>query len=148
MATPVAPPPAAAAPAAAPPAPAPAPAYASAPAAPAYQPVPTTPAPYAPAPYTVGGVAYAYAPRTDPLALTSMILSLVGLLFWILGIPGVILGHIALSRIKRTGEGGKGMAIAGIAVGYAVIAFLLIYVAFFVIVFSSTYNSYSDYSGY
>ena len=94
--------------------------------------------PYAPAPYTISGSAYMYgAPRTNPLALTGMILSLVGLIFMITAIPGVICGHIALGQIKRTGDGGKGMAIAAIAVGYAVIAGLLLYIGFMVWVFSA-----------
>jgi hypothetical protein len=33
-------------------------------------------------------------------------------------IPAVILGHLARSNIKRTGERGDGMAIAGLVLGY------------------------------
>jgi hypothetical protein len=33
-------------------------------------------------------------------------------------IPAVILGHLARQNIKKTGEGGDGMAIAGLVLGY------------------------------
>nr|WP_256030561.1 DUF4190 domain-containing protein [Leifsonia xyli] len=38
-------------------------------------------------------------------------------------IAGVVCGHIAIGQIKRTGEGGRGLAIAGLVIGYAAIAF-------------------------
>jgi VIT1/CCC1 family predicted Fe2+/Mn2+ transporter len=63
-------------------------------------------------------VPYAPAPPTNSFAVTSLILSLVGL-----GLFGVIFGHIGLGQIKRTGERGDGMAIAGLIVGYIEIAF-------------------------
>jgi peptidyl-prolyl cis-trans isomerase B (cyclophilin B) len=31
---------------------------------------------------------------------------------------GVIFGHIAIGQIKTTGEGGRGLAIAGLIIGY------------------------------
>lgn len=34
----------------------------------------------------------------------------------------IILGHIALGQIRRTGEGGKGLAIAGLVIGYIQLA--------------------------
>ncbi|MDP5228721.1 MULTISPECIES: DUF4190 domain-containing protein [Arthrobacter] len=43
------------------------------------------------------------------------ILSLIGA--FIINIVGVILGIIALVQIKRTGQRGKGLAIAGIVIG-------------------------------
>lgn len=93
-------------------------------------------APYRPAqpPYGYGGYP---AIRTNPLAVTSLVSSLVGVVFgwtWVLGlgvIVGVITGHIALGQIKRTGEKGRGMAIAGVIVGWVAIGFaVLILVAF------------------
>ncbi|WP_230598320.1 DUF4190 domain-containing protein [Rhodococcoides fascians] len=47
------------------------------------------------------------------------------------GLLGVVFGHIALSQIKRTGEGGHGLAVAGLALGYIYVVFwfLLIVVA-------------------
>lgn len=37
-------------------------------------------------------------------------------------IAGIITGHIALAQIKQSGQAGRGLAIAGLAVGYAGIA--------------------------
>lgn len=39
---------------------------------------------------------------------------------------GIVFGHIALSQIKRTGEHGRGMAIAGLIMGYVFVAFWLV----------------------
>lgn len=62
--------------------------------------------------------------RTEPLAVWSMILGIISLMGCVLGgflaaIPGVICGHIGLSRIKRNPSlGGSGMAITGLITGY------------------------------
>lgn len=68
---------------------------------------------------------YGYAgPRTNPLAITSMVASIVGFVLawtWVLAlgvIVGVITGHIALNQIARTHEKGRGMALAGVIVGW------------------------------
>jgi len=37
-------------------------------------------------------------------------------------IAGIITGHIALAQLKHSGQSGRGLAIAGLAVGYAGIA--------------------------
>jgi hypothetical protein len=71
----------------------------------------------------------AVAPPNNPLALTSMILGIVGIvLIWLYGIgllaaiTAVILGHIGLVQIKNSAgtQGGNGMAIAGLVLGYIV----------------------------
>ncbi|MBL3687398.1 DUF4190 domain-containing protein [Leucobacter zeae] len=74
-----------------------------------------------------------YGRTTNVLAVISMISSIVGLLsFAILSVAGVVMGHIALSQIKRKGEQGRGMALAGVIVGYAGIAlWVLIAIAWF-----------------
>ncbi|MDQ4503732.1 DUF4190 domain-containing protein [Sinomonas sp. ASV322] len=48
---------------------------------------------------------------------TLAIVSLIGAFF--IPIVGVITGFIALGQIKRTGENGRGLAIAGIIIGIA-----------------------------
>jgi large-conductance mechanosensitive channel len=61
----------------------------------------------------------------------------------------IIFGHIALSQIRRTGEEGKGLAVAGLVIGYVVTGLILLYIVFMVILFAwiktsvdkSTYNS-------
>lgn len=83
---------------------------------------------YRPAPY---GYA-APAARTNPLAITALVSSLVGVVFgwtWVLSvgvIVGVITGHIALSQIRRTGEQGRGMALAGVIIGWVAIGLLVL----------------------
>lgn len=50
-------------------------------------------------------------------------------LLWVCGLPGIICAHVALSQIRRTGEGGRGLAIATLIIGYsAIAAFVILYV--------------------
>jgi hypothetical protein len=75
---------------------------------------------YGPAgPYGFGPV-----PKTNGLAVAAMVCSF---FFWVYGIGailGVVFGFIARSQIKRSGgvQQGKGMALAGIIIGFAGIA--------------------------
>lgn len=58
-----------------------------------------------------------YAPvaaKTNTLAIISLVTSIL----WGTALVGVITGHIALSQIKRTGESGRGLALAGVIIGY------------------------------
>jgi hypothetical protein len=52
-------------------------------------------------------------------ALASMVCGIVGLVVFgfILGIIAIVLGSIAKNEIRRTGQGGYGMATAGIVLG-------------------------------
>lgn len=69
---------------------------------------------------------------TNPLAIASIICSTVGSFFCgIGGIVGLILGIIAMKEIKKTGQEGHGMALAGTIIGGIVIFFLLVYIVFF-----------------
>src|SRR5690606_13937548 len=43
-----------------------------------------------------------------------------------LGLAGIICGHIARGQIKRTGERGRGLALAGTTIGYVVTAVTMI----------------------
>ncbi len=57
-------------------------------------------------------------PKTNPFAIASLVTSLVGLCFWFLApIAGIVLGIVALNQIKQSNEEGRGLAIAGIAIG-------------------------------
>jgi hypothetical protein len=71
--------------------------------------------------------------RTEPLSIWSFVLSLVGLFCcgFIVGVPAIICGHIALSHIKnRPYFGGKGLAIAGLIIGYFATIGWLVYLLF------------------
>lgn len=53
----------------------------------------------------------------NALALASLITSVAGV-----GLLGVILGHVARKQIRRSGQRGSGVALAGLVVGYVSIA--------------------------
>ncbi|EMY34945.1 peptidyl-prolyl cis-trans isomerase [Arthrobacter crystallopoietes BAB-32] len=79
-----------------------------------------------PYPQNQSGAGYppAQPNRTNPLAIASLISS------FFISILGIVLGHIALSQIKRTGEGGRGLAIAGLIIGYvSLVAGILIFIS-------------------
>lgn len=69
--------------------------------------------PTQPAPYPQGGPV---APRTNTLAIVSLVTG------FFCAIAAVITGHLAMAQIKRTGENGKGLALAGLVLGYLGIA--------------------------
>lgn len=56
-------------------------------------------------------------PGTNGLAIASLVCSLLGWLCGIGPILGLVFGFIALNQIKQTGQGGRGMALAGIIIG-------------------------------
>lgn len=71
---------------------------------------------YGPAPSGYEASSYVSAPRpTNVLAIVSLVTSVIGL-----GLVGVITGHIARRQIRRTGESGDGIALAGLIIGYVV----------------------------
>jgi hypothetical protein len=58
-------------------------------------------------------------PPTNGLALGSMICGIAEIFtLGLAAIPAVILGHLARSQIRQTGERGDGMAVAGLVLGY------------------------------
>lgn len=69
---------------------------------------------------------YGSAPVSAPtngMATASMVCGLIGFVTCgLTSLLAIIFGHIAQSQIKRTGEGGHGMAIAGLILGYLVTA--------------------------
>lgn len=97
------------------------------------------PPPYPGGPFGYGGPpGYPYGPAgTNGLAIASLTTSIAGIF---LGIPltffcylglliplvGVVLGVVALNQIKHTHQQGRGLAIAGIAVGAATFALLVL----------------------
>ena len=60
-------------------------------------------------------------------AIASMVLGIVWV-YWVGSILAIIFGHISLNQIKRSGQGGKGMAIAGLVLGYVELAILVIFI--------------------
>lgn len=85
--------------------------------------------------YGPGG--YGYGPPAPPrttngLAVTSLVLGVIGLVFCgLTSIPGAIVGHVALNRIKRTGEDGQSMALGGLVTSYiTIVLWLLLWLIF------------------
>ena len=74
------------------------------------------PAPAAPGAPAVSAMPGAPVPPAQQPTNTLAILSLI--LAFIVAPAGIITGHIALGKIKRTGEPGRGIALAGTIVGY------------------------------
>lgn len=50
------------------------------------------------------------------------------------GLLAVIFGHVALSQIKHSGEDGRGLAIAGLVIGYIGVGLTILYVLTYVAV--------------
>jgi hypothetical protein len=88
-----------------------------------YPPPPTygTPAPgYGPPPSYPGYAGgYQQPGVTNPLAIWSLVASLIGVICGIGSIVGIVLGVLALNQIKENRQGGHGLAVAGIVVGVA-----------------------------
>lgn len=71
---------------------------------------------------------------TNGLAIVSLVLSLLGLFFGVTAIAGVICGHIARRQIREGHESGDGLALAGLIVGYIIIALGVLFIVFFIVV--------------
>ena len=75
--------------------------------------------------------AYAPEPRTNVLAIVSLVSA------FFVSIVAIITGHIALSQIKRTGENGRGLALAGLIIGYVSVALGLVVIVVWLVLFLS-----------
>ncbi len=93
-------------------------------------------------PYGSDAPAGAYGANAGPGAPAPQQTNTLAVLSLILGIlvapAGIITGHLALSKIKRTGEAGRGLALAGTIIGYvgtalAVLALVITLIATFVL---------------
>lgn len=75
---------------------------------------------------------------TSQLAIWSLVLSCLSLLCGILSsIPAIILGHLSLSEIKKNPSmQGRGMALAGLIIGYIMTALMLIWIVCVIVLMS------------
>jgi len=106
--------------------------------------------PYA-TPYATGGYQpYAQRPKTNTLAILSIVFAFAGIIIWpivILTSPaGAIMGHIALGKIKQSGEGGRGLALAGVIGGWVMTGLWILIVGLVVIlgIAAGSSGGYSD----
>ena len=104
-----------------------------------YQPVPYGQPPYPPQPYGYQQAQpiYVQGPPTSAFAVISLILGILGLFagwctFAIPCLLAIGAGHMALVETKNGRHGGRGIAIAGLVLGYLVVipAGILTFVAF------------------
>src|ERR1051325_11037592 len=74
-----------------------------------------------------GGQYYQPGPtRRSGMAVAAMVLGILWI-FWIGSILAVIFGHVAMNRIKHDRTlGGRGMAIAGVVLGYVGLGILVL----------------------
>lgn len=87
-------------------------------------------------PYTGAPAHGSYRP-TNVLAWVSLGLAVGAILVGTLAsIAAVICGHIARRQIRETGQQGDGLAIWGLVVGYLGIAFSVLIIVFFLVVFA------------
>jgi hypothetical protein len=79
------------------------------------------------------------------LAIVALIASCVGFT-----VPGIVLGHIALHQIKKTGQAGHGLAVAALIVGYVLFVLIVLAVIawfaflFFTLSFANSAASYGS----
>jgi hypothetical protein len=59
--------------------------------------------------------------RNDPLAVAALVLGVLAVIPGV-GLAAVVCGHLALRRLADGYAGGRGLAVAGLVLGYAVSA--------------------------
>jgi hypothetical protein len=81
--------------------------------------------------------------QTSGAAIASLVCGIAGMfLFFPATIPAIICGHVARARIRRTGESGAGLALAGLILGYVGLVILVaVIIGFFVLVAAANHAS-------
>ncbi|WP_423922230.1 DUF4190 domain-containing protein [Frigoribacterium sp. 2-23] len=100
--------------------------------------------PVAPSGPGYGAAGYGQVPRRNTLALVALILGIAGFVTGFTSIGAIVVGHISLSQIKKTGEEGRTMALWGTILGYVAIALSIIATIFLVIFFTTLAASYDS----
>ena len=123
------------------------------PAAPAYQPPPPAapgaapayqqqPAPYGQQPYSQ----QPYGAPTEKYNVLAIVSLVTGILF--ISLVAIITGHLALSQINKSQEKGRGLAIAGLVLGYVgILVSILLFFFVFVPLFAYVANDPSIMNG-
>jgi uncharacterized membrane protein YkgB len=91
---------------------------------------------------------YQAAPKNNGLAIASLVLGIVGVVFcWcygfgvLTGIVGLILGIVGMKQIKKTGAKGRGLALTGIITSGVAIVAGIIFLVFIIFAASSLINN-------
>ena len=102
------------------------------PGAPGYGPPGYPPAGYGPPGYAPQGYPpAAWGRPTNTVAILALVMA------FVFAPAGVVLGIVARKQIRRTGEDGAGLALAGIIVGGIATAFFVLVIIFWIIAFAS-----------
>lgn|SRR5215475_7719014 len=117
---------------------------------PAQSPPPGAPTPPPAPPPSYGqpttGYGYQTGPKTNGLAIASLVLGIAGLVFYVCGVASIlalVFGYMARGQIDRdpANQGGRGMAIAGIIMGWIGVAIFVIFWVVIIIVGVTTDNN-------
>ncbi len=81
--------------------------------------------------------------KQNTLAITALVLSLVGFIVVFTAPVGTVLGHVARRQIRDTGEDGEGMALAAIIIGWVITGLVLLGCVAFVILAAVAGNNHS-----
>jgi hypothetical protein len=77
----------------------------------------------------------------NALAIASLVCGVAQVMLWPLAtIPAVVLGHVARHQIRRTGEQGAGLALAGLILGWIGVGFALLAVVAATLIVAATAN--------
>ncbi|GIT81491.1 hypothetical protein LLS1_31600 [Leifsonia sp. LS1] len=77
-------------------------------------------------------------PATAPGSERWNVLAIVGFVgSFFVSLLGIILGFIALSQIRRTGERGRGLAIAGIVIGFVAVVVTVLWLILVLVLFAN-----------
>jgi hypothetical protein len=74
---------------------------------------------------------------TNGMAIASMVLGILWL-YWVGSILALVFGYVALNKIKQSRQGGKGMAIAGVVLGWVGVGLLVLTILLGIAAGSST----------
>ena len=77
-----------------------------------------------------------YGRPTNTMAILALVMA------FVFAPAGLVLGIVARRQIRRTGEEGNGLALAGIIIGGIVTAIFVLMIAFMIIAFSAVSGSY------
>jgi hypothetical protein len=94
--------------------------------------------PYSPSGFSPAAGPFPAPRQTNGLAIASLACSVAGIIPFFFGVScvvGIVLGFVSLGQIKRAGgvQQGRGLAIAGIAVGFSLIAIFVLFVTLAVV---------------
>ncbi len=84
--------------------------------------------PYSQTPSGAQQYQYGATAPTNVLAIVALVSS------FFIPVAGIVCGHLALGQIKRTGENGRGLALAGLIIGYVLTALILLLIVLAIVI--------------